>query len=415
MEAQNKRSAKINCYFQEHGAALEKRLIELVTEMVKQRTVNVIPEKLPEHPYLKVRGEEYRVAEIVKRELTRLGIAFEEFARQKERPNVIGRLGNNPGGKRLLLPAHMDVVPAGDGWDHDPFEVVVKDGRLYGRGTNDNKGPLAAILLAAEVIKRLELDSQMNGQMLIAALADEEAADPDGIDYGIGYLLNQRLIDPTHAIVPDIGYEMKEIDIAEKGRMVVRITALGQQAHASTPEKGINAIFMMAKLIQQLDRLRLEYQHHPILGGPTLNLGEIHGGIAANVVPASCSIYLDIRTVPGMSQTSVLRQIRDCIDRIPDGKFQIETLSESIAFSVSPDNDLVKLIQKYTQSELGFTATPMGMGGGTYAKNLIQHGVLTVGWGPGGDTAHMANEFIEIQQLMDFARLIALIATDLLQ
>lgn len=406
---------KINRYFQDHREAIEQRLIELVTEMVKQRTVNVIPEKLPEHPYLKVRGEEYRVAEIVKRELARSGIQFDEFARQKERPNIIGRLGKNVSGKRLLLPAHMDVVPAGEGWDHDAFDVLIKDGKLYGRGTNDNKGPLAAIMLAAEVIKQLDLEQQLNGELLIAALADEEAADPDGVDYGIGFLLEDRLINPTHAIVPDIGHEMREIDIAEKGRIVIRITAVGQQAHGSTPEKGINAIFMMAKLIPLLEQLQFEYQAHPLLGGPTLNLGEIHGGVAANVVPANCSIYLDIRTVPGMDGTGVLDQIHRCIDRIPGGNFQVEILSESLPFSVSADNELVKLIQKYTESELGFIATPMGMGGGTYAKNLIQHGVLTVGWGPGGDTAHIANEYIEIQQLVDFARLTVLIATELLQ
>ncbi|MDZ7330529.1 MAG: ArgE/DapE family deacylase [candidate division KSB1 bacterium] len=406
---------KINQYFQDHRKAIEQRIIELVTEMVRQRTVNVIPEKLPEHPYLRVRGEEYRVAEIVKRELSRLGIPFDEFARQRERPNIIGKLGKNVSGKRLLLPAHMDVVPAGEGWEHNAFDVVVKDGKLYGRGTNDNKGPLAAILLASAVIKQLELDQQLNGQLLIAALADEEAADPNGVDYGIGYLLEGRLINPTHAIVPDIGHEMREIDIAEKGRMVIRISAFGQQAHGSTPEKGINAIFMMAKLIPLLEQLQFEYHPHPLLGGPTLNLGEIHGGVAANVVPANCSIYLDIRTVPGMDRTGVLDQIHRCIDRIPGGNFQVEILSESLPFSVSADNELVKLIQKYTESELGFIATPMGMGGGTYAKNLIQHGVLTVGWGPGGDTAHIANEYIELLQLVDFARLSVLIAIDLLQ
>jgi len=361
----------IRRYFQHHASKLEKQLIDLVTEMVRQRTVNVIPEKLSEHPYLKVRGEEYRMAEIVKREFARLSISFDEFARQKERPNIIGKLGKNRSGRRLLIPAHMDVVPAGDGWDHDPFDVVVKDGKLYGRGTNDNKGPLAALLLAAEVIKQLQLDQHITGQLLIAALSDEEAADPNGLDCGIGYLLAERLIDPTHAIVPDIGYEMKEIDIAEKGRLVIKITAIGQQAHGSTPEKGINAIFMMAKLLPEIEGLRLEYEPHPLLGAPTLNLGEIHGGIAANVVPANCSIYLDIRTVPGMNKTNILHQLQQCIDRVPNGHFKIETLSESFAFSVPAENELVRLIQKYTEQELGFKATPIGMGAAPMRKILF--------------------------------------------
>ncbi len=405
----------LNQYFYDHKTAIENRLIELVREIVKEKTVNVISEKLPEHPYLKFRGEEYRAAEIVKQEFARFEIPFNEFARMKGRPNVIAKLGRNLSGKRLLMPAHMDVVPAGDGWDQDPYDVVVKDGKLFGRGTNDNKGPLAAIMVAAEVIKKLKLDETMNGQLLIAALADEEAADPDGVDYGIEYLLEEKLIDPTHAIVPDIGHEMKEIDIAEKGRLVIKITAIGEQAHGSTPEKGINAIFMMSKLLQQIEGLKFEYRQHPLLNHPTLNLGEIHGGVAPNVVPGSCFIFLDIRMVPGMNRKDILRQIQGGMDKVENGRFKIEVISESFAFSVDAENELVKLIQKHTNEQLGFVAQPMGMGGGTYAKNLNRHGILTVGWGPGGDTAHIANEYIEIQQLVDFSMLTCLIALDLLK
>jgi succinyl-diaminopimelate desuccinylase len=407
--------AKIKKYFQDHKTAIENQIIGLVREMVKEKTVNVISEKLPEHPYLKFRGEEYRVAEIIKREFDRIGVAFSEFARMKERPNIIGKLGKNTSGKRLLMPAHTDVVPAGEGWDYDPFDVVVKDGKLYGRGTNDNKGPLAAIIVAAEVIKKLGLDEQINGQLLIAALSDEEAADPDGIDYGIGYLLEEELINPTHAIVPDIGHDMKEIDIAEKGRLVIKITAIGKQAHGSTPDKGINAIFMMSKLLQQIEGLKFEYNAHPLLGHPTLNVGEIHGGVAPNVVPGACTIYLDIRTIPGMNRKDIVHQIHQCIDKLENGKFNVEVLSESISFSVDAENELVKLIQNYTNEAFEFKAEPMGMGGGTYAKDLIHYGVLTVGWGPGGDTAHIANEYIEIQQLVDFSMLTCLIALDLLK
>lgn len=408
-------SVTIKQYFQDHKTTIESHIIELVREMVKEKTVNIISEKLPEHPYLKFRGEEYRVANIVRRELDRIGVPYREFARMEGRPNVIGRLGKDISGKRLLMPAHTDVVPAGEGWDHDPFDVLVKDGKLYGRGTNDNKGPLASILVAIEVLKELSLADQLQGQLLIAALADEEAIDPDGIDYGIGYLLERKLIHPTHAIIPDIGEAMKEIDIAEKGRLVIKITAFGKQAHGSTPDQGVNAIYMMTRLVNQIERVKLKHNAHPLLGHPTINLGEIHGGIAPNVVPGSCSIYLDIRTVPGMSRNEILKELQHCVDKTKTGNFHLQVVSESAPFSVDPDNELVQVIQKYTDNVLGFKAKPMGMGGGTYAKGLIQHGVLTVGWGPGGNTAHTANEHIEIQQLVDFAMLTCLIALDLLQ
>ncbi len=408
-------TSTIQKYFQNNHPVIEQRIIDLVREMVRQKTVNVISEKLPEHPYLKFRGEEYRVAEIVKREFDRSGIVYDEFSRTDGRPNVIGRLGRNSSGKRLLLPAHMDVVPAGDGWDHDPFDLVINDGKLYGRGVVDNKGPLAAIIVAAEIMQQLHLQDILFGELLLAALADEEISDPDGIDYGIGFLLEEKLIQPTHAIVPDIGYEMRQIDIAEKGRLVIKLTAHGKQAHGSTPEKGINAIFMMNKFLNYLEQMVLPHEIHPVLGSPSLNLGEIHGGAAANVVPASCSIYVDIRMVPGMTVARVLEQLQMLFDRIEGGNFTMEIISQSAPFSIDPDNELVRLIQKYAQQELGFVAQPMGMSGGTYAKNLIEHQVLTVGWGPGGDTAHTANESIEIQQLLDFAKITCLIAVELLQ
>jgi len=407
--------ATVKKYFQDHQEEIKNSIVELVREMVKEKTVNVISEKLAEHPYLKFRGEEYRVAEIVKREFNRNNIPYDEFSLIEGRPNVIAKLGNNITEKRLLVPAHMDIVPAGEGWNHDPFDMVVKNGKLFGRGTNDNKGPLASIIIAAGILKELDLDKQINGQLLVAALSDEEAADPNGIDYGIGFLLEKKLIRPTHAIVPDIGEDMKKIDIAEKGRTVIKITAFGRQAHGSTPEKGVNAIFMMSKLLQHLEVLKFEYVEHPLLGHPTLNVGEIQGGVAPNVVPGTCTICLDIRILPGMIQKEILQQLQHCMDKVENGRFKAEVIYETIPFSINPDNELVRVIQKYTFEELGFKSEPYGMGGGTYAKDLIHNAVLTVGWGPGGDTAHIANEYIEIQQLVDFAKLTCLIALDLLK
>ncbi len=406
--------AGIIAYFEEHGQEIRKRIVALVTEMVREKTVNVISEKLAEHPYLKIRGEEFRVARIVERELKKMRIPFNTYARIQERPNVIAKLGKNENGRRLLIPAHMDVVPAGEGWEGDPFEVIEKDGKLYGRGTSDNKGQLASILVAADILKKLNLDDNLPGQLLVAALSDEEAADPDGIDYGIGYLLEEKLIDPTHAIVPDIGSEMQEIDIAEKGRLVIKVTALGVQAHGSEPERGVNAIYMMMKLLHRIKELKLSYHPHPLLSAPTINLGEIHGGVAPNVVPGTCYIYLDIRLVPGMTREQVLKEIKSCMQSVENGKFRIDIISESKPFAIDPANELVALIQKCTGEVLGFIAEPKGLSGGTYAKNLIESNVLTVGWGPGGDTAHIANEYIEVQQLMDFTKLICLMVVDFL-
>jgi succinyl-diaminopimelate desuccinylase len=402
-------------YFENHRDEIRKTIVDLTREMCAEKTVNVVSEKLPEFPFLKIRGEEYRVGKIVKRVLDEAGIPYNEYARMEGRPNIIGLLGKNANGERLMMPGHMDVVPAGEGWDTDPYEVVEKDGFLYGRGALDNKGPLASILAAAIALKKSGIDNELEGQLQIAALSDEEAEDPDGIDYGIGYLVDEKLVDPTIAIIPDIGENMKRIDVAEKGRTLVKITAIGKQAHGSTPELGINAVYMMSKLINEIEQMKFEYELHPVLGEPTLNLGEVHGGAAPNIVPGTCYIYLDIRTVPGMTKDSVLTQLQGCADRVVGGKFELNCMSWNDAHGVNPENEVVYAIQRNSEEILGFKPETFGMGGGTYAKTMNLAGILAVGWGPGDDEAyHVENEYVEIKQLVDFAELTCLLAIDLL-
>ena len=403
-------------YFKENAQSIREEIIELVTRFVKEKTVNVPTDQLTKHPYLKFRGEEYKVAEIVKEKMEEYKIPYNEYSKMKERPNVIGYLGNKSTDKSLMMPAHMDVVPAGDGWDTDPYEVTLKDEKLYGRGTSDNKGQLASILVASKIMKELGLDKELNGELQIAALSDEEAGDPDGIDYGVGYLLEEKIINPTYAIIPDIGEYMKSIDVAEKGRTCIEITAIGKQAHGSTPERGINAIYMMSSLIEELKNMKFEYEVHPVLEHPSMNIGMINGGAAVNIVPGKCSILVDIRTVPGMTVDKLLSQFQKCTDKVKDGKFEMDVIDTSEPHGIDPNNIVVDAIKENAKEVLGFEPVPIGMGGGTYAKGLCLNGTIAVGWGIGNDeTFHVANEYIEIEQLMSFAELTCLLALDLLK
>ena len=370
----------IKNYFKENQAAIREEIIDLVTKFVKEKTVNVPSDQLPKHPYLKVRGEEYRVGDIMKEKLNDYDIPFNEFSRMPERPNIIASLGSKKNDKTLLMPAHMDVVPAGDGWDTDPFEVTLKDEKLYGRGTSDNKGQLASILVAGKILKELGLDKELEGELLIAGLSDEEAGDPDGVDYGIGFLLEEKHINPTYAVIPDIGEYMKTIDVAEKGRTCLEITAYGKQAHGSTPERGINAICMMSSLLEEIKKIEFKYEEHPMLGHPTMNIGVINGGAAANIVPGKCSILIDIRTVPGMSDEGLIKQFQACVDKVENGNFEIKVIDTSTAHGIDPDNIVVKMIKKNSIEILGFEPKPIGMGGGTFAKGLCLNGTIAVGW-----------------------------------
>ncbi len=407
---------KIINYFKENREQITKDIIDLLSEMVEKKTVNVISEKLSDHPYLSGRGDEYLVGDIVKREFDKWGIKYEVFSRDEKRPNIIGSIGSGKSGKILFMPAHMDVVPSGDGWDTDPFKAVVKGDKIFGRGTLDNKGPLVASMYAGKIMKDVLGEDNVPGILQIAALSDEEAADPDGVDYGIEFLLEEKHIAPTYAIIPDIGYNMEQIEIAEKGRIVFKVTSKGKQAHGSTPELGINAIYPMARFLALLEDIKLEAEHDPTFDTQTtVNLGEVHGGAAPNIVPNSCSALIDIRSMPGQTEEYLKDEIQKLCDKAK-GDFVIEILAATKPHKVNPDNSiLVKAIKENSKQFLNFEPGLIGFGGGTYGKGLNFAGIESVGYGPGDDTAfHVENEYVSIKQLVDFAMITILVALDLL-
>lgn len=404
----------ITSYFKRNRDAVRKEMLDLLREMVAQKTVNVPSSKLANFDYLKIRGEEWRVGDIVEREFKKWGIRYDVFSRMEGRPNVIGYVGRGePGSKKLFMACHMDIVPPGTGWDTDPFEMVEKDGVVYGRGVLDNKGPLVSSMLAAKILKEVVGDEQLAGELQVSGMSDEEASDPDGIDYGVHYLMEEKLIDPTFAIIPDIGENMQKIDVAEKGRMVLNVKAKGVQAHGSTPHRGVNAINKMAKFLVLLEKYELEHVKDPILEHCTVNVGEIHGGAAANIVPNECNVDIDIRLVPGQTPEGIKRELKELSAHIADD-FEFTIAAATLPHAIDPNNILVKSIQQNAKA-FGLNPVPFGLGGGTFAKGMNQHGILAVAFGPGDDTAfHVANEYLLVDQLLTFAELTCMVAIDLI-
>ena len=401
-------------YFKNNASMVEDEILSLLGQFIQEKTINLITDQISAYPFLKFRGEEYRVGNIVRERLDQAGISYDVHSRMEGRPNIIARLGQNTSGKRLLAASHMDIVPPGDGWATDPFVMTRKGGFVFGRGVLDNKGPLASSIVALEIMKKLGLGQELPGEFQVAALSDEEAHDPDGIDYGIGYLMEEGKIDATMAIIPDIGENMQRIDVAEKGPTVFKITAIGKQAHGSTPERGVNAVYAMGRLIPLIENLSLTHVIHPVLGGPSHNLGQIQGGVAPNVVPGECSIIIDIRSVPGMTPESIAKDLEACCARA-EGEFRVEKLSAALPHGMDPEHELVRSIQVNCKSVMGFIPETFGMGGATFAKTLNISGIPAVGWGPGDDNAfHMVDESVEVAQLIDFCKMLCLVSVDLL-
>jgi len=385
--------ALIDHWFAEHAD----ELVALASELVSVRTENPP-------------GDERAAAEIVRGFFERHGIPCDSFEPAEGRVSVIGRVGD--GAKRLLVAGHLDTVPAGDGWTVPPFEPTVRGGRLYGRGSGDNKGPTAALLLAARCLKEC---FTLRGTALFGAVADEER----GSGLGLEWLLREGKLSADYAIIPDGGGNLREIDVAEKGLLVVEIVSHGIQAHGSRPEQGVNAIWNLMEALRRFRERGLPPASHPLLERATFNLGRIEGGSAPNVVPGRATAKLDIRWLPSQSPEALVGWIQEILQSVekdhPPARFELNTLSVMPPTEVPQDCALVREIRETAREVGGLEARPVGMGGITVAKQLNLHGALAVGWGPGDkELFHTADESVSIEELVLFGRILARIVVRLL-
>lgn len=380
----------------------EKEIVDFTGKLINAKTENPP-------------GNEILAARVVEDFFKTLHIPYTIHEKITGRANIVGYIGGRgerPFSPTLLVACHLDVVPAGDDWKRNPFEAWIEDGRIYGRGTSDNKGQMASMMAVARFLK--ENESKLKGQFILAGVADEER----GSSLGLEYLLNECGVTADFAIIPDVAHNMQLIDVTEKGALFLEITSHGKQAHGSRPETGINAIGNMISLLERIKQLKFQKTSHPLHTPPTLNLGSIHGGTAPNIVPALCKAQLDIRYLPDDSVDDIMNHIKGMIKEVEiqrHAKFDVRVISNQLPTAVPLDNPLVELISKHTLAVLGTRPQPKGMSGATVTKQLIQKGITAVGFGPGDDTeAHATNESISIKELIDFAQIMALITLDIL-
>jgi len=298
---------------------------------------------------------------------------------------------------------HLDVVPVGDvsRWKHSPFAAEESDGKLWGRGACDMKGSIAAALEAIAAIQRSKVE--LDGKLIFQAVADEEILGPLGTKYLIE---NSKLSQNADAGICGEPTEFKSM-IAAKGLIWPKITVIGRSCHGATPEKGINAISKMTKVIQALESMELK-ANHPILGKPTVNIGTIEGGTKTNIVPDRCAITVDRRIVPGERKEEVVQMIKRLLDDLQgkDSKLKIETeIGEEFLYAepseISKEEEIVKLVSNCYKEVSGKKSEIAGMVGTTDARFLINQGrTPTLIFGPGSLTqAHTIDEFVEIEAL----------------
>jgi succinyl-diaminopimelate desuccinylase len=357
-------------------------------------------------------GEEAEVAALASSFCEELGLDVLQHEREPGRPNIIARLHGGEPGPTLTYCSHLDVVPAGDPalWDHGPFSADISGNRMHGRGTGDAKGPVAAALEAVAVLAGSEVP--LAGTLELALVADEETM---GF-CGAGALVEEGLLRPDFAIVGEP--TSLRVVHAQRGACWLRITTSGRAGHGSAPERGVSAIKHMAEIILQLEGA-LPDVSHPVLGGPSINVGVISGGAKVNIVPAFCTVEVDRRSVPPETEDSVIASIQAAIgrarERFDDIDATVEMTFYGEPFEVDVDSPVVQAMARATAQVCDRPAELMGFRGASDARFLAAAGADVIVCGPGDiNLAHTARESVDLGEIEQAAVSYALAFADLL-
>ena len=362
--------------------------LQLLRDMIAIPSVN--PMRANSGEYV-----EKAMANFIETMLSRAGIDCERQTVAAGRDNVIAIVhstGSDVNG--LMLNSHMDTVPV-DNMSIKPFDPVIENGCVFGRGSCDAKASLAAMMSAA--IDYAQKPDRPR-PVVFAAMADEEFA----------FSGSWKLIEkswPVSACVIGEPTRLRRV-IAHKGVVRWRIEVHGLSAHGATPELGRNAVYDGARVVLALEeyaRRLAENQSHPRLGYPTLNVGKVVGGHSVNIVPDKCVVELERRLLPGEDGQQT---VEDC------EQFLRKRLGESVqltfeepylidpAMETTPEAVIVESLARAQQDELGFVGELAAVNYGTDGSKLSRVGIQSVVCGPGDIAqAHTANEFIEVEQL----------------
>src|ERR1700737_2048416 len=250
-------------------------------------------------------GNEARAARYLQNLLTAEGFEVSQQEYKPDRINVIAALENGAG-PVFAFNTHMDVVPVGDGWSSDPFALKEVDGRLYGRGACDCKGPLAAMLEAMRMLAAER--AAWSGTLLGVFVADEEIAS-EGAKF---YAASAPKIDTAVIGEPTSNATFT----AHKGSLRPVVRVYGVSAHSGTPHLGENAIYRAGELLSLVAEYHekvVRHRTHPLVGAASLTVPRMNGGHADNVLPGTCDLLLDRRMVPGEDEEVVKREIGDLL------------------------------------------------------------------------------------------------------
>lgn len=319
--------------------------------------------------------------------------------------NVIGTLHGGDG-PTVMYDSHVDIVPAADAdqWTYDPFSATLVDDRLYGRGTSDMKGALAASMVGLALAKK---EGKLAGTALVAATLGEEHIEGLAMGHAVDHYQPDLVIICESTAL--------KLATAQRGRAEINIAVHGKSAHASNPDVGINAFRQMSRLVIELDKL--QPPDHPLLGKgilePTTVISSPYPNVS--VVPWRCDARYDRRTLVGEDTEAVLAPIREVIDRMSHADSDFRAEAEIVAGEFTCYTGLTLYQETFApawemdRSSEWVLGAQQALGGAELAHysfctngsySLGRKGIPTLGYGPGYEhVAHTTDEYLELDQL----------------
>jgi acetylornithine deacetylase len=336
---------------------------------------------------------EKEIAEAVAREMHAIGMDVEVTEVATGRPNVVGTLEGHAPGRSLMFCGHLDTVSV-EGMA-SPFDPIEHDGRLYGRGSADMKGGVAAMIGAARSLA--SSGGVQSGRLIVAAVVDEEYA-------SIGA---EALVSRWHA---DAAVVTEPTDlvvaIGHKGFSWIEVTTKGRAAHGSRPREGRDAILRMGRVLAHLEQLDGKLQArpaHPVLGTPSLHGSLIAGGRELSTYPDSCVLKMERRTISGEPADVALTEVEEILAalRLEDSDFHGDA---RLMFTRSPyetpaGHELPQLLESAVL-DIGQKANRAGMTYWTDAAILGHGGIPSVIFGPGGEGYHGLEEYVRVNEVL---------------
>lgn len=343
---------------------------------------------------------ETAIADFTSAWLEQRGFTITRLETVPGRPSIVAVAAGTGQGKSLMFNGHLDTVTLA-GFDGEPLEPRVEDGRMYGRGTFDMKAGIAAMMVAAAAAA----SRPHAGDIIVALVADEEFASAGTEEVLRHFTADAAIVsEPTH----------EDIVISHRGFVWFDVTIHGTAAHGSRPDLGIDAIAKAGKFLTGLDDLSRSLPHgaaHEMLGTGSIHASLIRGGEELSSYPASCTVSLERRTVPGENSATVEAELRKVLDAIassdPDFSYTVTEILERHAFEVSAEEPIVQALEAAAVAVTGTPATVRGEAFWTDASLMLEAGIPGLLFGVDGGGAHAATEWVELDSVLRVSHILA--------